>query len=215
MKTILVSGSDTAVGKTWVVGSLAARFSCDDRRIQLVKPVESGAIAPDAEVAAARGVRERIEHFTLRSFPEPIAPVTAAERAGSKIDFAELVKETTGLPRCDVRIVEGAGSIATPIDAEGRDWTDFGKCIEASYTVLVIDYKLGAIGQSRLSYEYASSRGLECGIWLNQTAQQDALVLDSTLAGLEDSSMPLWCVQGFGETDARWLDFPEIIEDGR
>ena len=210
MKTIFVSGNNTDVGKTWVVGTIAAHLARQGKRIQIVKPVESGSTDPDAEVAARMSGTSEVDAFTLHSLTEPISPVAAAERDGVRIDFDAISEEMKKLPSCDIRIVEGAGSIATPLDHDGRDWADFAKHIEASATVLVVDYKLGAIGQSRMTHAYARERGLLSGIWLNQTAPQDELVLESTLAGLENSATPIWGVQLFNSDEAEWRDFPEI-----
>ena len=42
MRTVLVTGSDTGVGKTHVVAALARRCAADGARVQIVKPVETG-----------------------------------------------------------------------------------------------------------------------------------------------------------------------------
>lgn len=210
MKTIFVSGSDTGVGKTWVTGTIAARLAQVGKRVQIIKPIESGSVDPDAEAAARKSGIDEVEAYTLRSLSEPIAPVAAAERDGATIDLETILEEMNSLPDCDIRIIEGAGSIATPIDNDGRDWADFAKRIEAMITVLVVDFKLGAIGQSRLAYAYAKERGLRSGIWLNQTAPQEELVLESTLAGLESGATPIWGVHRFENEEAEWRNFPEI-----
>lgn len=53
MRTLLVTGSDTGVGKTHVVAELARRLSANGDRVQIVKPIETGAPAEGDEIGRA------------------------------------------------------------------------------------------------------------------------------------------------------------------
>jgi len=103
------------------------------------------------------------------------------------------------LPECDWRIVEGAGGIAVPVDADGRDWADFASVIGAERVVLVVADRLGAINQGRMAYAYAEQRGLKAGLWLNVVASVEALVAASNRSGLAAAGVPLWATQAHGE----------------
>jgi 8-amino-7-oxononanoate synthase len=137
------------------------------------------------------------EVFTLASFPVPIAPASAAALAGQKLSLEILVERACALPVCDWRIFEGAGGIATPIDARARDWADFAAAIEVDAVVIVVPDRLGAINQARLAFARASSSKLHAGVWLNATAPVGRDVADSTRAGLRAAGVPLWAEQAY------------------
>ncbi|HEX3730959.1 MAG TPA: aminotransferase class I/II-fold pyridoxal phosphate-dependent enzyme [Opitutaceae bacterium] len=195
MRTVLVTGSDTGIGKTHVVGELARALAAGGARVQIVKPVETGVPAGaegDAERArrAAGGVR--VEAFTLASFPLAIAPAAAAAAAGAALSLDALAAQVRALPACDWRLVEGAGGIASPIDAQSRDWADFGTAIGADAVVVVVPDRLGAINQARLAFARAAGAELRAGIWLNRIEPIDPAVASSNRAGLAAAGVPLW-----------------------
>jgi 8-amino-7-oxononanoate synthase len=202
MRTILVTGSDTGVGKTQVVAALARLCAAGGARVQVVKLLETGTESlPAGEGDAARacrlaGVQSR--DFTLVSLPAPLAPAAAAAAAGRPLSLEDLVEKLGSLPDCDVRICEGAGGIATPVDDGGRDWADFGAVIGAEAAVVVVPDRLGAINQGRLAHARAVSAGLRAGVWLNAVEPVSAAVADSNRRGLRSAGVPLWAEQGYG-----------------
>jgi 8-amino-7-oxononanoate synthase len=194
MRAILVTGSDTGVGKTHATAALARLLAVNGARVQIVKVVETGATA-ESEGDAARAQRLAGgvgEVFTLASFPVPLAPSSAAALAGQKLSLEILVKRAHALPLCDWRIFEGAGGIATPIDDHARDWADFATALEVDAVVIVVPDRLGAINQARLAFARAASAKLYAGVWLNATAPVGRDVADSNRAGLRAAGVPLW-----------------------
>lgn len=195
MKTILVSGSDTGVGKTRVTGLLARRLAAGGARVRLLKPVESGR-APgepgDAELAAtAAGLPGEAARTTLR-FAAPLAPRAAAQAEGRELDWETLAAEARATPECDWLLVEGAGGLAVPLADDGRDWADFAVEIGADAVVLVVPDRLGAINQARLTLAYARSRGLRAGVVLNAVAPCGAEVRVANREGLREVGAAVW-----------------------
>ena len=120
MKTLLVSGSDTGIGKTHVVGALARLLRDRGAAVRIVKPVETGrgeseVACGDATTAARMaGLSEESAHTPLR-FVSPLAPRAAAEAEGRALVWADLVDGVEATPGCDWRIIEGAGGLAVPL----------------------------------------------------------------------------------------------------
>lgn len=205
MRTLFVSGSDTNVGKTWVVGAIAQHLSAQGATVQVVKPIESG-VCGGAESDVAQ-VLERcsgglVKGYTLRSYSKPIAPVAAAEYEGEDLDFSEIESSITSLPAdVDWRIIEGAGSLATPLSNDGRDWLDLAVILKVQALVLVVEDRVGAIGQARLVYEYANSKDLNCGVWLNEIEPQEALGKTGTLNGIQNLKIPIWGMTQSGQLE--------------
>ena len=198
MLSLLVTGSDTAVGKTHSVGKLACFFALQNKRVQIVKPVETG-VTPDlpmdsahAKLAAiALGApAELIESYTLTTFALPLAAFSAAKKENRRFDFESLIKQSLALPACDVRIYEGAGGIASPITETSHDWADAAEALGVNLVLIVVEDKLGAINQARLSYLRA--KDIPAGIWLNQIQKADLLVSESNREGLKNSAIELW-----------------------
>jgi len=192
MRTVLVSGSDTGVGKTRVVAELARGLAAQGARVQIVKVVETGRPAEGDAACAQRLSGGIAAAFTLASFAAPLAPPAAARAEGREISFGDLLIQVRGLPPCDWRLFEGAGGIATPVDGEARDWADLAAVLAVDAVVVVVPDRLGAINQGRLAYARAAQAGCPAGVWLNRLGPVDSAVADSTRAALAGAGVPLW-----------------------
>lgn len=207
MRNLLVTGSDTGVGKTHVAAALARQLAAGGEHVQIVKPVETGAPAegdaaraqrlalasePSAASNASAFSPDRITSVTLLSFVPALAPPAAARAEGKEISFADLLGRLRALPPCDWRVIEGAGGIATPLDHEGRDWADFAAALACDAVVIVVPDRLGAINQARLAHARAAALGLNAAVWLNDFFSTDAAVAISNRAGLAAAGVPLW-----------------------
>lgn len=199
MRTLFVTGTDTGVGKTQVVAALARLLAVGGARVQIVKAVETGR-PPEGDATRAcalAGIASDV--FTLASFDAPLAPLAAAQAEKRICSMEMMTAALRALPVCDWRIIEGAGGIAVPVDADGRDWADFAAAIAAERVVLVAADKLGAINQSRLAYAYAEQRGLYAGLWLNEATPAEKPVTFSNRSGLSAAGVPIWAVQAHGQ----------------
>lgn len=202
MRTIFVTGTDTGIGKTRVVAALVRLLSAQGGRIQIVKALETGWGDPDENDAkrAWRLAGTCAEAFTLMSFKAPLSPLAAAALEGRHITLAGLDERLDALPDCDWRIIEGAGGLAVPLMADGRDWMDFAKLVEADpRLVLVVPNRLGAINQARMANAYAQARGLSPLIWLNECGPVTADVAESNFTGLCSSGLTPLAVQQHGD----------------
>ena len=210
MRTILVTGSDTGVGKTRAVASLARLLAGrPGDRIQIVKAVETGAdgLAEGDALRAQRlaGCRQ-VEAHTLASFPRALAPAAAAALAGQELSLELLAERAQALPPCDWRVFEGAGGIASPIDEDGRDWADFAGAVGACAVVIVVPDRVGAINQARLALGRAVQAGLRAGIWLNAASPVEPDVAESNRTGIRRAGVPIWGELGFQEEKGRHIE---------
>src|ERR671920_663513 len=93
--TILVTGTDIGVGKTWVACALARALVDADKQVVAIKPVETGCSGQPSEsedgVRLARATGQSQPAHAILRLPEPLAPVLSSERAGAEIDFDALV----------------------------------------------------------------------------------------------------------------------------
>lgn len=130
-RVVVVTGTDTGVGKTVATAALAARYQADGERVLVVKPVQTGIGGSDPDVPDVDTVRALVgcDALQLVALDEPLAPDTAARRQGVAIptvrEHVARVREL--LPSYDVVLVEGAGGLLVRLDAEGGTLLDLAR----------------------------------------------------------------------------------------
>lgn len=146
--TLLITGTDTDVGKTVLTTCLAAYWQTyyPDRSFGILKPIQTG--TGDRELYAQLFSLDRsVEEINPLYFSTPVAPPLAAEREGKSIELGPLWQTFNHLrKKKDWVLVEALGGLGSPITNElivadlARDWQ--------LPIVLVVPVKLGAIGQA-------------------------------------------------------------------
>jgi dethiobiotin synthetase len=167
VSVLVVTGTDTGVGKTVATAALAVVLSRIGRNVCVVKPVQTG-VAPDdqgdcGEVRRLAGVPT----YELTRFADPLAPMAAA-RAARVLPppVADHAGAVLALTRSfDAVIVEGAGGLLVPFDGEGRTVADLMLQLQpaiAVSAVVVARAGLGTLNHTALTVEALQHRGLPC-----------------------------------------------------
>ncbi len=217
MKTLLILANDTGAGKTRVTGALAGMFAAYGHAVQIVKLVETGVAAGETgdaetaatlarETAALFGQPARVTAHTLFSFTQPLTPTVAASRDRKPFSKTLLREALEALPAqgADFRILETAGGLAVPVDADGSDWTDFALEIAPDAAVVVLEDRLGAINQARLTAAYVKAKGVaRAGFWLNaaKPVADDLRAINRT--HLAPTGLPILADTAHGDTAPR------------
>ena len=166
-RTLLVTGTDTGVGKTLVSAAIAAALGARGARVAVAKPIETGCALvagtryPEDAVtlAAAAATTDPLEVVCPYRFADPLAPMLAAAREGTTIDVATLLGTLAArAAAADVLLIEGAGGLLVPLTAT-TTYADVARALDAS-VLLVVGSRLGAINHARLSLEALAARGL-------------------------------------------------------
>jgi dethiobiotin synthetase len=155
---VLVAGTGTEVGKTWVGAAVARSLRAGGRSVAARKPAQSfdpgddTAGTTDAQLlAAATGEEATTVCPPHRWYPLAQAPPMAAAGLGRPpFTVADLVGELSWPAGVDVALVETAGGVRSPI-AEDGDTVDLADALAPARTVLVADAGLGTINAVRLS----------------------------------------------------------------
>ena len=122
---LLVTGTDTGVGKTVVAGAIGDWFRRRGFRVAALKPVATGCVrrreglvSEDAEFLAHCGdVRFPLDVICPQRYAEPLAPAVAAQRARRPIEWEAIDRSVALMAReSDVMIVEGVGGLMTPME---------------------------------------------------------------------------------------------------
>lgn len=212
MKTILISGNDTHIGKTWICRALASYLAAHNQSVQVVKVVETGVASNqkgDAQTViedCSLVSKKKCQAFTLYSFTEPLAPVTAAHKAGCKLSLESILCKIRNLPETNWRILETAGGLAVPLDEAGLDAVDLALQLPVDYLLLVVQNRLGAIHQARVLAAYAPYSTITTGIWFNDKTPVDKDVTYSNYVELTNLSIPIWGHQLYESQTLRFFD---------
>ena len=175
MRPILVTGTDTGIGKTVFAAALAAALHAT-----YWKPIQSGLDGEesDGETVFRLGVGTILpEAYRLT---EPLSPHRAAELDGIEIDPARLA-----LPAVDgTLVIEGAGGLLVPV-TRSLLFADLFAQWQAP-AVLVARTALGTINHSLLSIEAMRARSIPIlGIAFVGNANEDNEATISALAGVK------------------------------
>ena len=167
---IVVTGTDTGVGKTYVSAAL-----CDERTTY-VKGAQTG---DDDDAATVRELSGATTH-TLAHYPEPLSPERSAARAGvaciTPREIADFVERLDGRV-----IIEGAGGLL--VNFGGGTIADVAQLLDAPL-IVVARAGLGTLNHTALTVEAIRHRGLEClGIVIGSWPADPDL---ASLCNLED-----------------------------
>jgi len=148
-RLVLVAGTGTEVGKTWVSAALLGHWRVLGCRVAARKPAQSfeeGSGPTDAEaLGAASGEPPERVCPAHRWYPVPMAPPMAAEALGlPPFTVADLVAELEWEPGTDLGLVECAGGVRSP-QADDGDLCDVAAAVEPDAVVVVADAGLGTI----------------------------------------------------------------------
>lgn len=166
--SLLVTGTDTEVGKTVVTSALAAYWlkHYGKQSLGLMKPVQSG--TGDFEhYTALFDLDQSSDAITPLRFSAPLAPPLAAAQEDKTIDLSVVWHELSKLlENRKFVLVEALGGLGSPITDE---WTiaDLAAAWRLPI-VLVVPVKLGAIAQAVANTALARQHQLTVrGIILN------------------------------------------------
>lgn len=206
MNALLVTGTDTGVGKTYVACALARALRESGRRVAVMKPVETGVVdAPEdavrlREAASDPASLDEICPYRLRA---PLAPAVAARLEGVAIDVDALVAAIAHRARAaDVLLVEGAGGVLVPI----RDTVTYlDLAVRTGLPLLVVAAnRVGTVNHAALTARVARAAGVAVrGFVLSQPAREtDASAASNADTITALTGLPCLASLGFGRAFA-------------
>lgn len=182
---VVVTGTDTGVGKTIATAALARRAG-ESGSVVVVKPVQTG-VGPDSDEIADAEVVHRLTGCAVQELTcldDPLAPDTAARRRGVRIppvtEYADRVRVLA--ESHDTVLVEGAGGVLVRLDTEGGTVLDLADQLDAQ-VVVVTSAGLGTLNHTELTVSALRTRGIEptglvIGSWPSEPGLAEACNLD-------------------------------------
>ncbi|MBO3736018.1 dethiobiotin synthase [Actinoplanes flavus] len=179
---VLVTGTDTEVGKTIATAAMAAAAQAAGLRVAVIKPGQTGiatGMPTDAEVVTRLAGPETVR--TLSEFPEPLAPLAAAKVAGlPPLDLFDVVDAIRAeAEKHDLVLVEGAGGLLVPMGVRpsGEAWTfaDLATTLGCGM-IVVARAGLGTLNHTALTLEALNRRAVPARVILGAWPAEPELV---------------------------------------
>jgi dethiobiotin synthetase len=180
-RLVLVVGTGTEVGKTWVSARLLTALRNTGVTVAARKPSQSFEPGTDpaefdsAILGGASGEPSGRVCPPARCYPTAMAPPMAAEALGKpRFVLAELVEELAwpGTP-VDLGLVETAGGVRSP-QTHDADAVGMATALAPDLVLLVADAGLGTLNAVRLSLG-ALAGGAPVAVVLNRYDERDGL----------------------------------------
>ncbi len=166
MSIVVVTGTGTGVGKTVATAALACHARLADIDVAVCKPVQTGTLnGPDgdddlAEIGRLSGVTALVG---LARYPQPLAPVAAAQEAGlplpTRAELLEVIR-TADRPG-GLTLVEGAGGLVVELGADAVTLRDLAVDLAAP-VIVVVSPELGTLNYTALTLEALENKGIPC-----------------------------------------------------
>ncbi len=170
-RIIIVSGTDTGVGKTIATAALSSALTQAGRVVAVYKPCQTGSAEGDddaGEVLRLAGPAQVMAGTVLRA---PLAPVVAARLEGAHLpEVATHAERVSNLAAgADHVIIEGSGGLLVELDFSGHTIADLARLTDGS-CIVVVRAALGTLNHTALTLEAAARRnvdvlGLVIGSW--------------------------------------------------
>ncbi|MFC7308003.1 dethiobiotin synthase [Streptomyces monticola] len=187
MTFLVVSGTGTEVGKTVTTAAVAAAALAAGRSVAVLKPAQTG-VGPGERGDADEVVRLAgpVTALELARYPEPLAPGTAARRAGLPAvrphEVADAARKLA--VEHDLVLIEGAGGLLVRFDGEGGTLADAARLLGAPVLV-VAAAGLGTLNATTLTGEALRLRGLvQKGVVVGSWPQEPGLAEQCNLTDL-------------------------------
>ncbi|MCO4772004.1 MAG: dethiobiotin synthase [Deltaproteobacteria bacterium] len=195
---LLVTGTDTEVGKTVVTASIVAALREAEVPLRALKPVESGledngGVPADAALLA-RCAGQSIESTYVYALREPLAPAVAAERDSVALDQSRIDAVVADVDSSDFLVVEGVGGALVEV-TRGTAVADLGARWGLPVLVVAAN-RLGVLNHTLLTVEALRARKAQVlGVVLNTVSEAPPTVSEQTnaeeLARLLPADVPL------------------------
>ncbi len=162
---LLVTGTGSGVGKTWVTCALALALGSAGKRVIAVKPIETGCSGAPGDredgVLLAQATGQSQPSHAIFRLTEQVPPALASDRSGITLDFDALISRIERYGHnAEYLLIEGVGGLLTPVTWEWN-MVDVARALGACALVVAAD-KLGTINYTLLTLSALELAGVPC-----------------------------------------------------
>ncbi|MFC4947525.1 dethiobiotin synthase [Pseudonocardia sp. GCM10023141] len=171
MTVLVVTGTDTGVGKTLTTAALTATLTARGDTVAVYKPVQAGTENGEGDTDVIRRLTGCVSVCEGIRLVHPMAPVAAATRSGARLPGLQTHRETIRQlsEHHDHVLIEGSGGLLVALNEDGHTLADLAVTISAA-TIVVCRSSLGTLNHTALTIEALTRRqitiaGLVIGAW--------------------------------------------------
>ena len=184
---VLVTGTDTGVGKTIVTAAVAVAAAAAGLKVAVVKVAQTGiTTGEESDASVVARLAEPASIRTLAAYPDPLAPLAAARVCGEPplaAMAAHLGVRHVGRHH-DLTLVEGAGGLLVPMGEGGWTAADLAVSLRAT-AVVVARAGLGTLNHTALTLEALRRRDIPAVVVIGAWPNEPELVHRTNLRDLE------------------------------
>jgi dethiobiotin synthetase len=163
VSVLVVTGTDTGVGKTVATAALACAARLAGIDVVVCKPVQTGTADGDDDLAVVSRLSGVDRVVGSWRYPEPLAPAAAAERAGlplpNRVELDVLLRVIDHSRQ--LTLVEGAGGLLVELGDNGVTLRDIARDAHAPVLV-VVSAGLGTLNHTALTLEALTVQRIPC-----------------------------------------------------
>jgi dethiobiotin synthetase len=209
---VVVTGTDTGVGKTVVTAAIAAAATGTGLFVSVVKPAQTGTTdGGEPDTAVVERLAGHVTTRTLVQYPDPLAPLAAARVSGlPELRLDDVVGRIHAVPG-DLVLIEGAGGLLVPMGAGGWTMGDLAAALGAP-VVVAARAGLGTLNHTALTLMALAARGLTARIVIGAWPARPELVhranlhdLPGAIAGVVPDGAGTWPPAEFRAQAPGWL----------
>lgn len=178
-RRIFITATNTDIGKTYTTLKLLRHYAAQGYRVGALKPIETGVsdLPPDgnAILETLKELNPEFADMNVRDivpvqYKLPAAPYVASQ--GQPIDYGAIERALAAVERrCDILIIEGAGGLLVPVDADTMI-LDMIRILRAK-ALLVSHCRLGCINDTLLNMTVMEHAGIDYA-WVLNCKHDDA-----------------------------------------
>jgi dethiobiotin synthetase len=223
---VLVTGTDTGVGKTITTAAIAATAAAGGLRVAVMKPGQTGIgpgnyDEPDIDTIARLAAPDTTR--TVASYPDPLAPAAAARVSCEPPLRLETVTAAARelAATHDLVLIEGAGGLLVPMGPapehngpeQASSWTVADLAVRLSARAVVVARAgLGTLNHTALTLEALWRRGIEALVVIGEWPAHPEMVhrmnasdLPGDLAGVITEAAGRMSPEAFRAQAPQWL----------
>jgi dethiobiotin synthetase len=163
VSVLVVTGTDTGVGKTVTTAALACSARLAGIDVVVCKPVQTGTADGDDDLAVVSRLTGVDRVIGSWRYPEALAPAAAAERAGlplpNRVELSVLLRVIDHSRQ--LTLVEGAGGLLVELGDSGVTLRDIARDAHAPVLV-VVSAGLGTLNHTALTLEALAAQRIPC-----------------------------------------------------
>ncbi len=163
MSVLVVTGTDTGVGKTVTTAALACSARLAGIDVVVCKPVQTGTADGDDDLAVVSRLSGVDRVIGSWRYPGALAPAAAAERAGlplpNRVELSVLLRVIDHSRQ--LTLVEGAGGLLVELGDSGVTLRDIARDAHAPVLV-VVSAGLGTLNHTALTLEALAAQRIPC-----------------------------------------------------